>query len=149
MERFLPNIIRMCDDEERRKLVTRVKKKIVKGKWTGGKDKRGYGLVTMRTKKGDEEARAGKRAMKKIYAKNPVPSLPDVTFKVHQIVLMAEGRLPSVGDECSHLCNQPSCIDPSHLVWERGDHNRRRKICNREGECVCLLTPQCMLSAHK
>ena len=149
MERFLPNIMRMCDDEERAKLILSVNKRMVGKKWIGAKDAQGYAVTNMTTKRGRAEADAGKRAMKRIQPGETKAHYPTIGFKVAHILLIADHRFPQPDDEGSHLCHHTECCDVDHLVWERGDFNRRRKHCQREGECVCGLVPKCMLGVHK
>jgi hypothetical protein len=53
---------------------------------------------------------------------------------------MIEGR-----SEVSHLCHEPNCFNPVHLVLEVHHENMARRECARLGVCACGLQPQCIL----
>lgn len=66
------------------------------------------------------------------------------TFTAAHIVCLNNGKCPATEvDECSHLCHQNGCLEPTHLVWESKDNNGRREACKHKQECICGLTPQC------
>lgn len=46
------------------------------------------------------------------------------------------------GDEYSHRCHQPCCINPLHGLWEQGGKNRGRGGC-ADGKSHWLLTLDC------
>jgi len=51
-----------------------------------------------------------------------------------------------VGDECSHLCHHPPCINSKWLVFESGDLNKTRNCCLMFGNIdgyYCPHTPVC------
>ena len=144
---FLPNIIRMCTEEERRKLIATMDRFIKDGKWTGAKGSQNRAVICMRTKRGNEEADAGMRKKRKPKDQRRLVH-PQITFQVPQIVLIKAGYYPMEDEEASHLCHNTECILLEHLVWERGDYNRRRKFCVRAKKCICRLTPPCMLNVH-
>ena len=61
------------------------------------------------------------------------------------IVLFASGRVPPSPDQqCySHLCGNPRCVDPDHLMWETKSTNMERSFCQKRGVCgheiKCLI----------
>ena len=120
----------MCDNAERRQLIKLANTFIDKdGKWTGGRagncgDRPVYKMHTKRAKQ------LGKRR---------------ASFSVAHIKLIEDGRYPDEDDQASHLCHDAGCIDPRHLVWERGDYNQRRKRCAKLGKCCCRLINKCIL----
>ncbi len=44
---------------------------------------------------------------------------------------------PSDGKDVSHLCHNPLCINPEHLIREDSLTNQRRKGCIRTVTCPC------------
>lgn len=106
----------------------------------------GRPAVALRTLDAHDSAKRGKRKMHRMGSKEYPPV---ACFPVAHVVLISVGRFPQEDEEASHLCHSPTCINPAHLVWERGDFNRRRRHCVREGECVCGLLPRCLLKAHE
>lgn len=48
------------------------------------------------------------------------------------------------GMECSHLCNRPACIEPSHIVAEENEVNNERKHCFNQRCCTTLHEPHCI-----
>lgn len=46
--------------------------------------------------------------------------------------------------EISHLCHNPGCLHPGHLIIEHPAANNRRSSCNRDGRC----TNDCFLGQH-
>ena len=75
-------------------------------------------------------------------------------FMMLQQVVAAANRqyLTRVDDQCSHLCNQPLCKVPSHVVVESQELNNGRKGCIGWVDClhcglpyvVCLHEPRCI-----
>lgn len=54
------------------------------------------------------------------------------------IVLIEQGLYPISDDqEGSHLCNNPWCVRPSHIIWEVPDKNYSRKNCMTWIACPC------------
>ncbi|KAK9372074.1 zinc-binding loop region of homing endonuclease-domain-containing protein, partial [Lipomyces chichibuensis] len=59
------------------------------------------------------------------------------TARVHQVALVADNRRHEVeatlgqsNYDISHLCHNPKCFNPEHLIVESSSNNQRRKICN-------------------
>lgn len=54
---------------------------------------------------------------------------------VGEVVIWSKGQAklqhpdPKVGDEVSHLCTQPRCMDPDHIILESKVDNNSRKGC--------------------
>lgn len=138
--------MRMCTEEERQTLISRIDRFIVDGKWTGAKHKN-RGVITMRTKRARSEADNGLRK-KHVRTGQEREDYPNITCPVSHLVLIKAGKYPVEDDEASHLCHNSSCIELDHLIWERGDFNRRRRFCVRAKKCVCQLTPPCLMHAH-
>jgi hypothetical protein len=147
---FLPAIMTDCDPSERDHLVKHHKMYVRDGKWIGAFNNNKRAVMSLTTKKSKADGKQGK---KKEIARNTKKGsfkkqAPTVTVYVAQVVLLADDRFPREDEEASHLCHYASCIRAEHLIWERGDFNRRRKRCHRAGECVCRLEPPCMIGAH-
>lgn len=61
-------------------------------------------------------------------------------------------RAPLPGEEASHLCGNPRCIEPSHLTFESGGINRSRWCCHMylgvdlydDLVYVCPHQPKCL-----
>lgn len=70
-----------------------------------------------------------------------------VHFLASNIVLVArlKGKLAR-GLHCSHLCHNPMCVEPSHLVAEDPKSNTGRNACKECGNCSCTNTPSCFTS---
>ena len=49
--------------------------------------------------------------------------------------------LPGEGNDVSHRCHVRKCVNPGHLTLESRDHNNLRKLCKREGRCLCSQFP--------
>lgn len=47
--------------------------------------------------------------------------------------------------DSSHLCNQPTCINPLHLTLEEHGVNNNRISCFQLGVCSGLHEPPCMI----
>ncbi|KAF7535444.1 hypothetical protein G7054_g5378 [Neopestalotiopsis clavispora] len=47
------------------------------------------------------------------------------------------------GDNASHLCHQPTCINPDHLVVETKEAKEARKACKNAGNII-----RCSLGGH-
>lgn len=146
--KFIPVIMTEFTDKERAKLIKRHKKYInSKGEWigsfSGGRPK-----INMVTKKSKEDGASGKRKMQVYSTTGVMNKAPQVQVCVSQVVLIAAGFFPEEDEEASHLCHNGACIRLEHLVWERGDYNRRRKICAKLGECVCRQERKCIFGAH-
>lgn len=144
---FRPNIMRMCNDKERAKLIATATRFVEDGKWIGARGPQKRAVISMRTEKGNAEAEAGKRKKRKPTDSQRLVN-PQITFQATHVLLIKDGRFPVDDDEASHLCHHSDCIDISHIIWERGDYNRRRKHCSREGKCICRLHPPCMFDKH-
>jgi len=53
-----------------------------------------------------------------------------VTVLFHRMALVsALGRNILPNHQASHLCDEPNCFRPSHLIEETGERNRSRKTC--------------------
>lgn len=156
LTRDLPVIMTMCTPKERQKVILAVQKRIGKnGEWTGFKCK-GYGkqwraTYDMHTQRSNEQARANKRAIKRRHTlgkrANPRGM---VRFIATHALLLASGSYPTEErNVASHLCHLPSCVMTDHLIWENAGHNaRRERLCVKYGECICRLTPKCLLNIH-
>lgn len=145
---FLPVLMTAYTHEERQALITRCKKWIgADGQWLGAwsGDRAKINMVTQQSR---ADAHTGRRKMQK-YTTGKHNKNPTVQVCVTQVVLVAAGFYPQEDDEASHLCHDPRCILLEHLLWERGDFNRRRKTCAKLGECVCRQERKCLLDAHK
>jgi hypothetical protein len=46
-----------------------------------------------------------------------------------------------VGDECSHLCHNPPCINIDWLVFEDGETNKTRSCCLKYGNIIGYFCP--------
>jgi hypothetical protein len=44
----------------------------------------------------------------------------------------------------SHLCHNPPCHNPRHLVWESLDNNKSRNWCSGPG-AGCAHSPKCLI----
>lgn len=143
---FLPVIMTDYNDEERKALWQTAQKYIKNGKWTGAKsgNRPKIGMVT-------ESSRLSAAAGVRKYQKNnsgAICKTPQVQVCVSQLVLVSHGFFPSEDDEASHICHEPTCVDVDHLVWERGDFNRRRKKCFKLRRCVCEQARKCLFDQH-
>lgn len=74
-------------------------------------------------------------------------------FVPSQVMLAANGYFPeSSHDEASHLCANPKCVNPNHLVWEDHTKNDARKKCVVHAVCshcgarqvLCSHVPPCV-----
>jgi len=73
------------------------------------------------------------------------------------VVIKKYGRIPRKGEDASHLCHEPKCLNEEHIVLEDASTNQRRKGClgymlcpvckgiinvcphdNKDGEGVCV-----------
>lgn len=83
-------------------------------------------------------------------SKKKFPELAQVYvhFLASNVVLVErlKGNLTR-GLHCSHLCHNPLCVEPSHLVAEDPKFNTRRNACKEQGKCSCTETPKCFTSA--
>lgn len=122
---FLPAIITRFDDEERRKLYTRVLKHVVNGKFTGRK--------------------VNGRPAVRLPTRSKTTRDTRVTIYASHVMLVMHGKLPREDEQASHLCHNRACIDVTHLVWESPGNNARRKHCVQHGKCVCKLQPPCLM----
>jgi len=68
-------------------------------------------------------------------------------YYVHVIAAMkACHRAPKPGEEASHLCHEPTCVNPKHLCLEDGETNKSRGSCKLYGKREgyrCPHTPVC------
>lgn len=82
------------------------------------------------------------------------PHLPfgkGVQQNIHRLCIRGWGseqdqRRMFDGWDVSHLCHEPTCFNPHHLVVETKAANQRRRPCNADRVCVCGGTPQCLLA---
>lgn len=69
-------------------------------------------------------------------------------YYVHVVAAMRRaGRAPRPDDEASHLCNNPRCVRPEHLVLESGPINKSRQCCKLYGSekgYKCPHSPTCL-----
>ena len=132
---FLPAIMTLCNDAERKKLVSKMKKRYKNGKWTGSvlvKTNNTRGVFVMRTE--EATARGFQRGV--------------ATFFAAHIMLISHGKYPQEDEQASHLCHEPSCLNIDHLIWADAGKNLRRIRCRKFHECCCRLEPQCLFNAH-
>jgi len=47
-------------------------------------------------------------------------------------------------EQISHLCHNPDCCNPQHLVIEARWKNARRNFCGENGLCDCGMQPTCI-----
>lgn len=75
-----------------------------------------------------------------------------------ELLLWAGGFCKSQGQQCSHLCHQPLCLEVSHVCLESVKENNDRKGCLVWVECphkdcalkifVCVHSPPCIKYAE-
>jgi len=73
-------------------------------------------------------------------------------IKVIQLACYSKyGRVVQYGENASHLCHNPACINPDHLVIESAHKNNIRVACpcwsnatNGEKQWICPHAPQCL-----
>lgn len=73
----------------------------------------------------------GVKANKKGYC--PM-TINNKTVLMHRLSIAFFGGV-SKSDEVSHLCHQPSCINPDHLRYESRKLNIERQKCNQKKKC--------------
>lgn len=77
------------------------------------------------------------------------------SWEVGAIMLVSEGSLPPTSEhEVSHLCHNPACVNPDHLIWEFHRANVAREKCRytRSIKCpgcehtfsLCKHDPKCI-----
>lgn len=68
-------------------------------------------------------------------------------YYVHIMAAMSKWkRAPGQDDEASHLCHNPACVNPDHLVFESGEVNKTRGCCKMFGQLPgyrCPHIPVC------
>jgi len=57
--------------------------------------------------------------------------------KTHIVTAIAGSYPPTSEHEISHLCHNPQCIKPSHLLWELHPQNVARERCRFTRRLVC------------
>lgn len=69
---------------------------------------------------------------------------------VSHLMLRFYGRmLPTKGYQISHLCHNPQCFNPAHLVVEIISTNNKRKACSGGGgACTCKVASRCVVGAR-
>ena len=86
------------------------------------------------------------------FARGKDKDYQQVRFKLkkyycHIIACMKNSkRAPSAGEEASHICHNPTCVEPTHLVFEDGDVNKSRGCCKLYGDLhgyKCPHNPVC------
>ena len=133
-DKFLPNIMLLCDETERNNLVKHSKKFIKDNRWIGGLSGNCKNRPTLKY--------PTREAKRRKLGKNRS------SFLVSHIILIEHGQYPEEDDTASHLCHNACCIDINHLIWERGDFNQRRKRCQKLKKCICRLEKKCIINAH-
>jgi hypothetical protein len=87
--------------------------------------------------------RRPQRAMRiKLHEKNS-----KINFRSYHITWIAKyGPIP-LDLDYSHRCHQPTCVEPSHGIWENNQDNHSRNACKRcshlflpDRKCVLLCT---------
>jgi len=63
--------------------------------------------------------------------------IPDKTLRTNQHGWPCD-------EQISHLCHDPDCCNPQHLVIEARWKNVRRNYCGEDGSCDCGMTPKCL-----
>lgn len=69
-----------------------------------------------------------------------------VKYHVHKLAAMLSTQQAPNGREASHLCHNPACVNPDHLVFEDGEVNKSRGCCLLYGRVVgykCPHNPTC------
>jgi hypothetical protein len=76
---------------------------------------------------------------------------------LEDLLLWSKGVIKEQGCQCSHLCGNPLCLVPEHIIEESAVENNRRKGCVvwvgcPHGDCplkilVCQHRPPCILYA--
>ena len=70
---------------------------------------------------------------------------------IHRLVYMCKNKITAVPSndvdqgDISHLCHQPLCINPAHLVLEAHSVNNGRQFCQRTMICNKSHDPHCIL----
>lgn len=49
------------------------------------------------------------------------------------------------GTEISHICHNPRCVEPGHLVAEAEQINKERNHCKKQNVCTKLHDPNCII----
>jgi hypothetical protein len=62
-----------------------------------------------------------------------------------RLILEDTASAGTPGFEVSHLCHQPGCFNPDHLVIERKARNNLRNECAKSGRCICCQQPSCLV----
>jgi len=72
-------------------------------------------------------------------------------YYCHVVAAMIRSkRPPEIGEEASHLCGRPTCIEPKHLTFESGPVNKSRRCCHlylgKHPRYICPHEPQCIVA---
>lgn len=77
----------------------------------------------------------------------PGPGQPkSVQTSVSRAVYVLDRRKPDIlrnskAGDVSHRCNDPLCIEPTHLTLERREVNDQRRTCHRDKTCLGCIPP--------
>lgn len=66
-----------------------------------------------------------------------------------ELLLWSTGAVLAEGDQVSHLCCQPSCSVPSHVILENAKANNARKGCAVWSLCKCGCGVYSMICEHE
>jgi hypothetical protein len=74
------------------------------------------------------------------YKRNNVP----IKLIFYHVTAASAGKWPKHPlEQCSHLCHNPHCYNPHHLIWELNTANNVRNACHSAKKCVCNNPVKC------